>query len=218
MSDKCGDGKGEPVPAKQHSQADDSRPCSQEQPEERGPTARKRLNLDDVAISQDFAATAGVTRVIGVVPIRKPRRSEWIRVHESYSLAVGLLNVEQELWVVSRKVMAEVVDDAKPVSLAPTITRRGAFFFWPVPVIDSTGRVNSWHASAVAAAQHARKHWVRVSSNMPARQYDIHLHKLDSRMPEWPDQSMEELVEQAVLDRLIDDREHHVLKHLRGEL
>ena len=34
MSDKCGDGKGEPVPAKQHSQADESRPCSQEQPEE----------------------------------------------------------------------------------------------------------------------------------------------------------------------------------------
>ena len=72
--------------------------------------------------------------------------------------------------------------------------------------------------SALEAAQIARGRWVRVSADMSLGAYAVAESTADLSAPEWPDESMAELLRVAFKRHLIEDQDHAVLRKLRGEV
>ena len=78
------------------------------------------------------------------------------------------------------------------------------------------GRLDSWNRSALDAAQLAMGAWVRLTSNMSLKAYEIFQASANLPEPEWPDLDFQKLLEIAFRDRYIQTPDHPVLQRLRG--
>ena len=57
-----------------------------------------RFDLESLRVSQDFVKDSGVKKLLTTVPVRKPNRQDFVRVHHdsSYVLDTMLLNLKEE--------------------------------------------------------------------------------------------------------------------------
>lgn len=186
-------------------------------------TAAATTGQDDLAelrVSQDFAAMAGGKRLVTTIPIRKPNRYEWFRVHEDSECRIPLWTIldERDIYVVANALASDLIGDAVPKMLYPAITRQGVLFLWPVKLPGPDGKIDNWNASAAEAADRATRQWVRVAANMALGAYEIFEAVGTLADPTWPEMAFEEMVRIAVKGRVISDANHPVLRKLRGEL
>lgn len=173
-------------------------------------------------VSQDFAATLGVKRVLTVIKCRKPNRQEFIRVRpgEQWRLETAVFEDAQnrETYLVDPAVRVDLFNETFHCCLFLAINRQNNLFLWPVRLPGRDGRSNPWNDSALAGAQRAERRWIRLAANMPAGLYDTFEASAESSEPEWPDLSMSEILRRAFKDRFIRSLDHPVLKQLRGEV
>jgi hypothetical protein len=164
----------------------------------------------------------GIKKVLANVPIRKPRRQEFIRVHPSpyYRLDVAIIDLDEdgECYMVSPDLRAELAEELKRVTLFTTISRAGALFLWPVSLPDATGRRNTWSDSSRRGAELAMKDWTRLSSNRPAKQYDLAIAAAVLPEPEWPDLPFKEILKLAFREAMIMSIDHPAIRRLRGQV
>ncbi len=194
-------------------------------PEPRAVETEKPDPFDPAAlrISQDFAAAAGVKQVLATIPVRKPGKQDFIRTHpsEDYRLTTVILELKDERsesYLVTPDLRDELIGEVIPVTLFLAINRQGVVFFWPCKLPDPSGRVNAWHESALEAAHLARDGWIRVTADMSLGAYRIFQATGELPDPEWPTESLGELLKIAFKGgKLIDAVDHPVLKRLRGE-
>jgi len=169
-------------------------------------------------LSQDFATQVGVKKALLTIPVRKPSRQEFVRVHPDaqYRLPTSVLELkgERDTYLVNPPLWSEVGHELVPVSLMTAITKQNVLFLWPVKL--PTGRENAWHASALEAAQRAMKTWVSVRANMDLGAYDVFEATGSLSEPEWPAGSLQDFIKIAFKGRFIADLDHPVLKRLRG--
>jgi hypothetical protein len=186
-----------------------------------GPAPSDPFDLERLRVSQNFADAIGVKRALLTVPVKKPDRQWFVRVHpsERYRLPVLVLELrdEREIYLVDPALGPELMNEVVTVQLSTAINRQGIVFLWPVRLSQEKGRVNEWNRSALAAAELATKRWVRVSSNMSLGAYDVHFAEDTLDEPEWPEVEFKELLTIAFKHRFIDTSEHEVLRQLRGE-
>jgi hypothetical protein len=97
-----------------------------------------------------------------------------------------------------------------------TANRQGVIRLWHVKLPGEDGRQLEWHRSAAEAAERAMERWVRVTSNMSTRAYDIFEASGDIPEPVWPDISFEEVLKIAFRDRYVDRVDHPLLQRLQG--
>lgn len=181
------------------------------------------LDLENLALSQDFARASGVKKLLTTVPVRKPNRHEFVRVHPGTdftlsALALFIKEERDEIFLVPRGLGEELSAEVRPVSLFTTINRQGVVTLWPVKLPGSDGRQDQWNASALAAAAQAKTHWTRVAANMSLGAYEISIAAKDLAPPVWPDNPFQELLGIAFRGRIIDSIDHVVLQRLRGEI
>jgi hypothetical protein len=180
------------------------------------------LDLDRLKLSQDFGASIGVKKATTIVPVRKPTRQEFIRVHpdENYRFSTGVfeLKEEREIYLVDSDLWGELPGEITPKILLTTINRQNVLTLWPIRLPGEDGRLDNWNASAMEAANLAQSRWVRVASNMSLGGYDVFKAMSDLPEPEWPDMSMQQIMDIAFKDRLINSLEHPVIRRLRGAL
>ncbi len=173
-------------------------------------------------MSQDFAALANVKPILATVPVRKPNRQDFVRVHpsEDYQLTTALLELkeERETYLVAPDLRHELFGELVPVMIFTAINRQGVVFLWRCRLPDETGRTNPWHESALEAAERAKSKWTRVQADMSLGAYRIYEAHGDLPEPEWPQESLRDLLSIAFKGRYIDDLDHAVLKRLRGEI
>ena len=175
-------------------------------------------------ISQDFSAGLGVKKMVLTVPVRKPSREWFVRVHpdESYRLQTGLLELkeERELYLVAPDLWPDLATEAtfSPRALFTAMSRQGTLFLWPIRLPGPDGRVDDWNRSALEASQIATKRWVRVSANMGLGAYDVWEASGDLPDPDWPEMPFSEILRTAFKDRYIQCPDHPVLRRLRGEI
>ena len=174
-------------------------------------------------ISQDFAALADVKPILATVPVRKPNKQDYVRVHpsEDYQLTTALLELKderRETYLIAPGLMHELFGELVPVTISTAINRQCVVFLWPCRLPDETGRTNSWHESALEAAERAKSKWVRVQADMSLGAYRIWEARGDLPEPEWPEQSLRDLLSIAFKGRYVDSLDHPVLKRLRGEV
>jgi hypothetical protein len=177
-------------------------------------------NLEAIRLSPDDAATAGTREVLRHVPVRKPNRTEFVRVHPDadMQLATGVFvdREEREVFFVIPELRAELAGELKPVLLVTTISRQGVVFLWPVPLPDEGGRRNAWAETAREACELAKTTWVRLAPDMSLGAYRIYEAQGQLSGPVWPDKTLPDLLKLGFKDRIIDSEDHPVVKRLRG--
>jgi len=181
-----------------------------------------QFDPSNLRLSQDFSVLAGVKKALITVPVRKPNRQEFIRVHpsEGYQLetAVMELKEEREIYLVDRPLWPELPSELIPKVLFTTMNRQRVLTLWPVRMPGEDGRLDEWNASALEAAEMAKASWVRVAANMALGAYEVYQATGDLPEPEWPDLEFREILKVAFKDRFITDLDHPVIRKLRGEL
>jgi hypothetical protein len=173
-------------------------------------------------LSQDFGAECGVKKVLLKVPVRKPTRQEFVRVHPDpdYSLDTALIELkdDREFYLVPPELQIELFDETAATRLYTAVNRQGVITLWPCPLPGHDGRTNAWHETAIQAAELAKTRWVRVVSDMSLGGYQPFAAVAELPEPEWPDRAFGDLLRLAFGDRLIDQADHPVIKRLRGEI
>jgi hypothetical protein len=177
-------------------------------------------NLDNLRLTQDFAATVGVKKLLTTIPVRRPSPQDFVRVNAdpAYREAFPAVELkdERELYVVNRNMQAELSTECVSATLFTAINRQGVVSLWPVRLPGPDGKTNEWWRSAREAAELAMTKWVRIKANMSLGAYEIFSAESVMQDPTWPDLPFNELLRIAFRDRIISSPEHPVVKRLRG--
>ncbi len=185
-----------------------------------GPEIPDPFNLDNLRLSQNFAETAGVKKLLKTVPVHKPNPQDFVRVHPSSEFRENFpvieLKDEREEYIVASQLLPELIGEFMSKTLFTAINRQGVLFLWPVRLPDPQGRQMEWWRSMREAAELAMTQWIRTKSNMSLGAYEIYAAESTMSEPEWPGVTFQELIRLAFRDRLITDMGHPVIKRLRG--
>ena len=175
----------------------------------------------NLRLSQNFGASAGVKKLTTTIPVRKPGKQDFVRVHPdpAYQIETAVLEFkeERETFLVAPELRDELLGELTPKALFTTINRQKVVSLWPIILPGEDGRINSWSESAMDAATLGQKKWVRVSANMSLGAYDVFEATGEIPEPEWPELDLGQILEIAFKGRFIKDSAHPALKRLRGE-
>jgi hypothetical protein len=175
-------------------------------------------------LNPDMGTGLGLKKLLLSVPVRKPDKSWFVRVHPSpdYRLqtAVVELKEDRELYLVSQALWPDLAGEAtfSPRALFTSVNRQGVLFVWPVRLPGVDGKVDEWSRTALQGADMATKGWVRITANMALGSYEVWQATASLPEPAWPDLSLREILRVAFKDRLIETLDHPVLRRLRGEV
>jgi hypothetical protein len=172
-------------------------------------------------LDQSFAANLGVKKLLTTVPVRKPNRQDFVRVHSDseYRLspaAIIELKEDREVYLVTPSIASELPGEFGVASLYTTINRQGVLHLWPVKLPGPDGKHNEWHRSAAEAAERAMHRWVRVTANMSLGAYDLFEAIGELPEPEWSEISFQEILQVAFRDRVVNTLDHPLIQRLRG--
>jgi hypothetical protein len=175
--------------------------------------------LSSMRISTDYLnSEVGVKRILLTVPVRKPGKAEFIRVHPE--LHIDLLAIElkeeRETYFAVPALGAELSEFVAPVRLRLAVTRQKTAFLWPLKLPMNQGRVNPWHDSAIEAAALGETNWMRVSADMGLGAYQPAVARADLGEPQWPSEPWSEIVRIALKGKVIDSLDHAVVRQLLG--
>jgi hypothetical protein len=170
--------------------------------------------FDALGLPQNFDEILRAKRVLTTVPLRKPAKHHWIRVHPTWEQTVAVLKLSGErddLWILKNDLVPGVPSDlVSGMTFAPYITRQAEILMWPLRV-PAVGRADDWATSARAIAHVARTTWVQVHSNQRVGAYEYNLtpHPLDE--PDWSATDWTTLRKLAFGPKLISSLDHPVL-------
>jgi hypothetical protein len=172
-------------------------------------------------LDQSYASGTGVKKVLSTVPVGKPNRQDFVRVHPDpqYRLTPAAtieLKDERETYILTPDVADELPGEYAPATLYTAINRQGVLRLWPVKLPESDGKWNEWHRSAAEAAERAMHRWVRLASNKALGAYEISEAASKLSEPEWPEISFQEILRVAFRDRIVNSFDHPLIQRLRG--
>jgi hypothetical protein len=177
-------------------------------------------SLDTLRVTPDGSEGAIVQSVLNFVPVRKPSKDWFFRIHPEYSLEVLILELKDdgEVLLVDPKLQGALLEE-KCVSLRTIrlgVNRQGNIFLWPVrkPV---EGKRDAWATSALDAICLAETDWTRMQADMNYGAYKIQK-ALVTEVPKWPEQQFNELLRIGFKGAIVDDLDHPTLRRLRGEV
>jgi hypothetical protein len=181
------------------------------------------FNPASLRLDPSYAETIGVRKLLITVPVRKPNRQEFVRVHPepSYRLAPAAiieLKEDRETYLVAPALSQALHDEFTPAILFTAINRQGVLFLWPVKLPGPDGKENDWQRSAREAAEKAGNSWVRIKANMSLGAYDLVEAIGYLPEPEWPEVSFQEILRVAFRERFVDRPDHPLISRLRGQI
>jgi uncharacterized protein YbdZ (MbtH family) len=176
---------------------------------------------ENLRIDQSYLSQPAAKKLLTTVPVRKPHKQDFIRVHpaEVYRLNAALVELhdERETYLVLTRFISELGEGEYFVAtLYLCVNRQKVLSVWPVKMPPPNGRETTWHTSAADAAKRAMKTWIRVGSNMGLGAYEAYEAVQDFGEPEWPELSFPEILRIAFKGRVIEGPDHLVIKKLRG--
>jgi hypothetical protein len=179
------------------------------------------FNPAALRLDQSYADTVGVKKLLNTVPVRKPNRQDFVRVHPDPAFrlthaAIIEVKEDREVFLVTPNMAQALPGEFSTVTLFTTINRQGVLHLWPVKLPSPDGKHNEWHRSAAEAAERAMTKWVRVTSSMSLGAYEIFEASGDLPEPVWPDISFQEILKTAFRDRIVDRADHPLVQRLLG--
>jgi len=177
------------------------------------------IDLSTVRLSQNFHQMSKTEKLLTHVPVKRPPKHQFIRVHpdESYRLEAMVIEIDgDETYLLHPSVAGLFPDLARPVRLHLYVTRTHAIGLWPLKLPAEDGKTNPWHSSAAEAAEIAMERWIRLTSNRDMGCYDVIAAEGMIVDPKWPEKTMSELINKAFAQRYVDSEDHPLVKELLG--
>jgi hypothetical protein len=179
-------------------------------------------NLAQLRLNPDHASSIGVKRLLTHVPVRRPDRQWFVRVHPDadYRLDAGLLEFrdEGEIYFVDPALHLELSGELTYKTLFMAINRQGLPFLWHVRLPDEDGRIDDWNRVAREAAEMAIDRWIKLASNRALGSYELSEAVGQLPEPDWPEETMEQLLEVAFRGKIIRDPDHPAILQLQGRV
>lgn len=174
-------------------------------------------------LDQSFCDGTAVKKLLTTVPVRKPNRQDFVRVHpqEAYRLspaAIIEMKDDREIYLVTPALAPDLVGEMVTATIYTAISRQGVVHLWPVRLPTPDGKHNAWHRSAAEAAEMATRRWIRITSNLSLGAYEVFEAAANIPEPTWPDLSFPDLLKIAFRDQLVDREDHPVILQLRGAI
>jgi hypothetical protein len=192
---------------------------------EAAPTELDPFDPETYRRVQNQQVASEVSKILVEIPVCNPHKEWWFRVHDNpeYAFIAWMIEVrvgrETELYLVLPHLWPSLQKEPcfKPRTLRLAITRQGKLFIWPVRCqTDANKKPDRWMVAPLEAARQALKQWTRLYWNDTTRQHEVEVSLLAGE-PEWPTVPFKDLLKIAFKDRVIADRDHPVLRQLRGE-
>jgi len=189
-------------------------------PLEEGPNP---FNAASLRLAQDFGTALDVQRPLTHVPVRKPAKEWFVRVHPdpAFHLPTTMIELKEtnELYLVAPALRPYLAKENTFVykQLFTAITRQGTVFLWPIPLPRNDRDVNAWTRTALEVAHRAQSAWVRLRSDQEAGAYFADVAAYGAE-PVWPRESFDAMLVIAFKDRYIASLDHTVLRQLSGEV
>jgi hypothetical protein len=167
-----------------------------------------------------------VTELLVSVACRKPKPTEYFRVHPDPTMAreayvfIDREEIGGETYFVLPEARPYISEHLRPVLLTTCINRQGVVFLCPVAIPDpgvNNGRQNRWGATALEAMQAAKTRWTKMTAGNGAYRVFI-AENASLPEPQWPDRSFLELLGVAFKETIISDATHPIVKRLRGQV
>ncbi|MGO9783409.1 MAG: hypothetical protein ACLPQY_27150 [Streptosporangiaceae bacterium] len=181
--------------------------------------------FDPLSLRIQSSQEYSTEKVLTTVPVRKPKKDEFFRVHPDDAYMSDFLMVEREdgmdreFYIVAPACAEPVMDTAYRVRIFTWISKRGDVFLWPqkLPIDGSSGR--AWSASALRIADEAKNIWCRMYGDRALGAYVHVIARGNLEEPKWPDKSFGTLLQIAFPgDRIINRPDHPYIRELNGEL
>ena len=179
------------------------------------------FNPEKLRVNGNHLNGVGVEKMLTAVPVRRPSKQSFIRVHPNgeYRLDTVLLELkdEGETYLLSPQLAIDL-PGARVARLHVYVDRSMNPMLWPIPLPGADGKDNEWHRSARLAAEQAMDRWVRIEADKALGGYKVFAATGVVEEPKWPKETLAELLKVAFgPDRFIRTIDHAVVKRLRGE-
>ena len=175
--------------------------------------------IQDLRLDQEFEEGDAVP-VLTKIPIDKPAKTCFFRVHPdaAYTFTCWLLDLKDtgETYLITPQMNQLIPGLARSVRLYLAVDCKGNPRLIPLPLPDANGQSNQWHVSRYECLKLAMRKWIRMQANKSTGSYDVKVSLMQIE-PRWPTESINELVEIATSGMIIDQADHPVIRHLRGE-
>jgi hypothetical protein len=179
------------------------------------------IDLSHLRLSQNFQAALGVTKRLTTVPVRRAGPQDFFRVHPSpeYALQTMLLEFKDdgEVYLVDPSLWRDLAGELVPKILYLTVSRQNVVRLWPIRLPDEEGKLDDWNRSALEAAEIGKTNWIRLRANRSLGAYEVFEAHGEIPAPEWPDLTLQQIVEIAFKGKFITSWDHPALRRLRGE-
>jgi len=178
--------------------------------------------MDEFRLRQDFDNLISIESITATVPVGKPGPQDWFRIHSDanwrFQTAMLELKDDKSVYLISPHLWPDLIDEIKPVILFTGVTRQKKVFIWPVRIAGPDGTTDKYMESDLIAAKQAESKWTRRYWVPTLKSHKIMVATGITAEPEWPKEEFKTLLDIAFKDKVIRDRNHPVLKTLRGEI
>jgi hypothetical protein len=181
-------------------------------------------DLEAIRLSPEDMADFGAREILTRIPVRRPKRREFVRCHpdSAMTLAVPLFVDEDdgEAYYVTPNMRSVLADEVKPTLLQLSMFKPNTPFIWPLTLpSEDNSRGRSWHESALKAREVAKSQWVRLVADRTLGGYRVFAAEGKLSEPGWPmDKTFNELLEVAFDGRVITSEDHPLVRKLRGQV
>jgi hypothetical protein len=97
---------------------------------------------ENLKVPQSFIDSAGVKKLLTTIPVRKPKKQDFIRVHPDadYRADVAIIEIEEdrESYLVTPNTVNDLQNELTCKTLFTAINRQGVLFLWPVQITTMT--------------------------------------------------------------------------------
>lgn len=174
----------------------------------------KRVKLSSLALPKKTAQNAaGVEDGREEVSVGKPPKKKYIRVRpgEEWWTVLPLINYDGELYLIAdEQAQKELEDEINAYVIKVWVTQHGSKGLWAIRVLGEDEK-NDWITSALKCCGEAEEGWVKPVNK--GNQWVPRHAKSLTVEPEWPEEDLEELVNQAFdEEHLVDHINHSFVK------
>ncbi len=177
-----------------------------------------KSNLFDPAFAlDDEDDSPAVNPPVNDVPVRKPDKLKFYRVHPKFVLDRYILVVRDGMdetnYLITPELRLHVPEAVTKARIYPYIGTTKTVALWRVNHPKEGSRRNrKVYDSAARATEAAKSEWTRIWWNMDTSSYSHQTARVDLGEPQWPDMDFQEMLEIAFDGLVIDTADHPVLR------
>ena len=178
--------------------------------------------ISSLRLPDNYSANIGGIKLPPKTKFGKLSRHRFSRIHADNKYQFPCLAVEDkdngESYVVAPHIQPYLGKNVVQKIIRLSVDSTGLPKLIFQPIVEQGSRQNDWHSTLNRAIILAEESWVRVEVNMDAGQYTIIESQDDLGAPQWPDQTMDELVQEVFGNNIIDTSEHPYIRQIQGRI